>query len=533
MRNILLSICSLFVILSGNIVTISDVYAEDMAYPMINDVTPVLTFTFRDGVETHEFPVFKMTENLVLNSGTSFYVEGVVTNSPLLHKTMDEAYKYRLSNGAFDYQFKYFDVDADFVKDGESITMLDYDNCFITDYQVDTLSSDDYESYMLEVGFAVIDKLNFQCSGVNLTSDTGLNSTNNSFTEFGSSGYNFAHDMHPLVTFSFKNGMETIEFPVFKLISGYGESGVREIPEFAVEGTLSNYPLLFEAVNNSRNVSGIGSSSNVDFNALVEFTDGEKILRGFVFTDCIVSNAIISTQTDGRKGYTGEGTFAIVNQFNFKCSGIDGVNMYYNSLRDDSLPTWRQSHVTNTYDEPIGNFVHDIRAVTTFTFNNGVEVNNFSIFSQNSVLSNIEATSDAAFTKKSVYPGFKLKGAIGDYPMLYKFVDDNRHIQGVSGTLSRNLFDVDVDLMDGNNILRGFNYSNCRSIDYSVETETADDESYKEDFFAVVNVFDFECQGYHPNNPTYDVMFDVEKAHTLSTTDLRITDDWAKGFYVE
>jgi len=83
---------------------------------MIGDVSPVLTFTFRDGVETYEFPVFEMGENFADNSGTSFSVEGTVTNSPLLHAAMDEAYKYRLSNAAFDYQLKYFDVDASFVK---------------------------------------------------------------------------------------------------------------------------------------------------------------------------------------------------------------------------------------------------------------------------------------------------------------------------------------------------------------------------------------------------------------------------------
>ena len=47
-----------------------------------------------------------MNENFISNSGVSFSVEGTVTKSPLLHEAMDEAYKYRLSNSAFDYQFK-------------------------------------------------------------------------------------------------------------------------------------------------------------------------------------------------------------------------------------------------------------------------------------------------------------------------------------------------------------------------------------------------------------------------------------------
>ena len=105
----------------------SNAYAEE--YTMVGDVTPILTFTFRDGIETHSFPVFNMGESFIDNSGVSFSVEGTVTKSPMLHEAMDQAYKYRLSNSAFDFQFKYFDVDADFVKNGESVISLDYNNC--------------------------------------------------------------------------------------------------------------------------------------------------------------------------------------------------------------------------------------------------------------------------------------------------------------------------------------------------------------------------------------------------------------------
>ena len=41
----------------------SNVFAEeDREYKMVGDVVPVLTFTFRDGVEVHSFPVFDMGE---------------------------------------------------------------------------------------------------------------------------------------------------------------------------------------------------------------------------------------------------------------------------------------------------------------------------------------------------------------------------------------------------------------------------------------------------------------------------------------
>jgi hypothetical protein len=135
-----IAIFSLVAIFTSASFGISNVYAEESeGYKMIGDVTPVITFMFRDGIETHEFPVFEMGENFADNSGVSFSVEGTVTNSPLLHAAMDEAYKYRFSNAAFDHQMKYFDVDAAFVKEGESIITLDYNNCRIDNYQVETL----------------------------------------------------------------------------------------------------------------------------------------------------------------------------------------------------------------------------------------------------------------------------------------------------------------------------------------------------------------------------------------------------------
>ncbi|MFB5636053.1 MAG: hypothetical protein ACE5RB_05440, partial [Nitrosopumilus sp.] len=159
------SIVALFTLVSFGTSNVSA--EENGGYNMVEDITPVLTFTFRDGVETYEFPVFEMGENFADNSGTSFSVEGTVANSPLLHKAMDEAYKYRSSNDAYDYQLKLFDVDVDFVKNGESILFLDYNTCRVDNYQVETLDSNDYESYFKEVGFAIVDKIDFVCSGLN------------------------------------------------------------------------------------------------------------------------------------------------------------------------------------------------------------------------------------------------------------------------------------------------------------------------------------------------------------------------------
>ena len=532
------SIVALFAVMSFGF---SNAYAEEhVEYTMIGDVTPVLTFQFREGTETHEFPVFKMGENFADNSGVSFSVEGTVTHSPLLHKAMDESYVYRFSNSAFDHQYKYFDIDADFMKEDKSILSIDYRNCRIDNYQVETLDSNDYESYFAKIGFAIVDKIDFVCSGLDSNNDVRQIAANNSFTDYGKSGFKFANNMTTSVTFMFENGMEKIEFPVFNLVSGYEESSDNVVAEFQVEGILDYYPLLYTAIDKSRQVSGLSTASNIDFDALVEFSDDESVFRGLDFTSCRISDAEITTQTDKEEGFTGKSGFAIVHQLTFTCSGINGVNMHYDRLRGDA-PTWTTAHLTNDYVEPIQNTEKGLSVFTTFTFEDGTETIEFSMFKQSEVLSSTEkVTADngnknvaaEAFTRKTTYPTIELRGIVGDYPMLYKNLDNNRKIQGVAGSNNKELVDIDVDLVSDEGVLRGFNFEHCRAIDYSVSTNPNSEESYVKNKFALENIFEFECQGYHPNNPAYDTMFNVDKANTESSTDLRNTDQWGPGFTI-
>ena len=525
----ILSIVALFTLVSFGI---TNAYAEESkGYKMIGDVQPVLTFMFRDGVETYEFPVFEMGESFSDNSGISFSVEGTVTNSPLLHKAMDEAYKYRFSNAAFDHQMKYFDVDVNFVKEGESIITLDYNTCRIDNYQVETLDSNEYESYFKEIGFAIVDKIDFVCSGLNLDNDSKI-PRNYSLTDYGDSGFAFANNMSTSITFRFENGAEKIHFPVFNLISGYGESSENVNAEFQVEGVLDYYPLLFDAIDRSSQVSGLSTASNVDFDALVEFTNTESTVRGFDFSSCRISDATITTQTDKEEGFTGKSGFVLVLQSTFTCSGLKGMNMYYDSLSGDT-PTWKTTQITNEYVESIQNTDGGLDVISTFTFADGIETIEFSMFKQSEVLSITEDTDTETVIDKATYPTIEFRGVVGDYPILYNHVDDKIKVQGMAGTHLVDLVDIDVDIVSNGEIIRGFNYVNCRAIDYTVETNANSEESYVKNKFALENVFDFECQGYHPNNPAYDAMYKVEKANTQSSKDLRNTQDWRSDFTLE
>jgi hypothetical protein len=280
------------------------------------------------------------------------------------------------------------------------------------------------------------------------------------------------------------------------------------------------YPLLYNAIDNARKVSGLSTSFNTDFEALVEFSNGEKTLRSLDFRDCRVSGAKINTETDKEEGFTGKSGFAIVNEIDFDCAGLKPMNKNYEQIFSDT-PRDRTSLMENEQSNENLQMANGLRVMTTLTFNNGVEKLEFPIFKQGDVLSKAN-------------PTFELEGIVGDYPLLYKRVDDNLKLQSISGAnLMTELFEVDVNLVNGE-LVRGFNYSNCRVVDYDIGSAMNKEENYIKGQFALENTFDFECQGYHPNNPIYDMMFQSGyKSQTVSTSDLRDTHDWDPGFYVK
>ena len=131
-----------------------------------------------------------------------------------------------------------------------------------------SLNSNDYESYHASnSGFAVVDKIEFRCGGLN---NESVKSASPLVKE---NPYKFAEGVRTFVTFDFNDGKEIMEFPSFELTSGFEEDSNSVVASFRVEGIMENYPLLYEAIDNSRKVSGIAVSFNTDFEALVEFSN--------------------------------------------------------------------------------------------------------------------------------------------------------------------------------------------------------------------------------------------------------------------
>ena len=507
----------------GTMTQLDNAFAEESGYKMADGVEAVFTFTFRDGVEVHKFPVFKMGENVVSDAGVSFSVEGVISSGPHLHKALDEAYNFRLQTSggsSFEYDYRYFDVDVDFVKDGQSIKTLRYHDCDISDYSVTTLTAS-YESYMSSSsGFAIVDSIDFDCGGLNsvapVKATTWKTSATPTTTDFGTLDYKYANDVRTFVTFAFKDGIEKIEFPYFELTSGYEETSSTVPAEFNLEGVVGNYPLLYQAIDNARKVSGQTGSFNTDFDTLVEFVQDGKTLRALSFNDCRIGSAEITTQYDKEEGFTGKSGFALVHQIDFECAGLKPINSGLKALYGDT-PVWKTSTLSNTqpnHEFPTSGNVH---AVTTFIFLDGQEVIDFPLYIQGEVLARSN-------------PTFELAGVVGNTPLLYKAVDQNLKLRSQTG-LNQLIdeFSVDVELKVDGKTIRGFNYADCRVTDYVVKSQRDKEESYFKGF-ALTNELNFECSGYHPNNPIYDAMFVVDKAKNISSVDLRETHDWADGF---
>lgn len=535
----------------GTMTQLDNAFAEtNNGFKMADGVEAVFTFTFKDGVEVHNFPVFKMGESIVDDAGVSFTVEGILGEAPHLYEALDEAYKYRMQTAAsFNYDYRYFDVDVSLVKDGSTIKSLDYHDCSIENYSIDTLN-DDYESYLSsKTGFAIVDIIDFECSGLNphLADEptTWKSANTRTFTEFANLDYKYANDVKTFVTFDFDTGIEKIEFPYFEITSGFGEDDDAVKAEFSVEAIFTEYPLLFKAIDNARVLSGTTYSSNTDFDALVEFVQDGEVLRSLDYRDCTVESAKITTQLDKEEGFTGKSGFAIVNDLDFECSGLSPINNKYMELYGDA-PIWKVTSLSN--EQPNHEFptTGDVHAVATFTFANGQEVVDFPNFDQGSILglravdnndkfSSSDDASDEKFVSRqfSSIPTFELTGIVGNTPLLYDAVDQNLKLQGNTGSHQNlDLFSVDIDLMIGEKVVRGFNYNECRVTDYVVQSQRDKEESYFKGF-ALSNTFDIECQGYHPNNPIYDAMYEVDSGKNISSMDLRDTHDWARGFYAQ
>jgi hypothetical protein len=160
----------------------------------------------------------------------------------------------------------------------------------------------------------------------------------------------------------------------------------------------------------------------------------------------------------------------------------------------------------------------EIAIHTVFTFRQAVETSDsFQVFKQVS-----------GFDRESESPSFKLEG-IMDYNRAHLYEaadvtfqrgDDTQHNYGQ--------FDVDVYLQQGNLTLRHFQYEDCNISDYKVDTLFDKEEGWNSNKgFATIDIFEFECSGYKPNNPVMELLKSTYDVKGQSSLDLRNTQTWS------
>ena len=491
-------------------------------YDFVAGIHNEVTFKFRNGVETVNFPVFSTTSDIVSNVGTSFEVEGVIGNSPHLHKALDDAYAYRMvvlsGTGTFDYEHRYFDVDVNIVQNETILKSFEYNNCEVSSNSVSTLT-DDYESYLASnTGFAIVDSIEFRCSGVHINSENNSSSPTHMKMElinYGSLPFPLAEDVRTFLTFDFDHGAEKIESVIFTLTAGFDETD-NAGANFQIITAVLPHPMIDDAISKSQKISGMQSSFNEDFNVYVEFVNPDTTLRGLDFNDCIVSGYDILTLRDKEEGYTGKRGFATAEILDVDCSGLTPINPHFDklSIGEESLKV----PVLHSYNMGTGPHM-----IATFDFDSGIEVVDFPEFNQGNLIAKAN-------------PTFELVGVPGMTPLLYNAVDEAKKSQSkITGvTSSKNLFDVNLTLVNGDHTVRSFDYSKCRIVDYVLKTEHDLEEIFYKGF-ALTNEFNFECQGYAPINSYYGEMFKIpQSTETESSNDYesKQRSTWGSNFRV-
>lgn len=181
-------------------------------------------------------------------------------------------------------------------------------------------------------------------------------------------------------------------------------------------------------------------------------------------------------------------------------------------------------------------FVEKIATTALFEFRDGAEIVPIQQFTQTSGFGTKTQTgvddprAPSGKTSRQT-PTFTLEKIVGSTPYLYEAADQAQKYQLNAGMeFQYKFFDVTIFVAVDGDILRSFDYRDCKVTSYAVATRSDNEEGYTGKGFAVVDQFTFECEGYEPVNPAMDKLKIVEHAETISSSDLRSTDQWEPGF---
>ena len=125
--------------------------------------------------------------------------------------------------------------------------------------------------------------------------------------------------------------------------------------------------------------------------------------------------------------------------------------------------------------------------------------------------------------KKGETAAFRIAGLAGiDKIGLYELADRSANQRFGSQHNPINNLDIDVDVSQNEIVLHQFKYTGCKLTDYKVDTLFDAEETYAGNTkFAIVDIFEFRCDGYDPNTPLFEKAVEaIQRAKTTSTMDL-------------
>ena len=184
-------------------------------------------------------------------------------------------------------------------------------------------------------------------------------------------------------------------------------------------------------------------------------------------------------------------------------------------------------------------FVEKIATTALFEFRDGTEIVPVQQFTQTSgfgtkTQTGVDDPREPSAKTGRQTPTFTLEKIVGSTPYLYEASDQAQKNQLNAGfEYPYKVFDVTIFVAAGGDVLRSFEYSDCKITSYAVSTRSDNEEGYTGKGFALVDQFTFECVGYDPINPAMDKLTVVEHAKTISSSDLRPTERWEPGFSVK
>lgn len=137
-------------------------------------VSPQATFKFREQTETYEFQLFDMSSNLFGTTASGFNARSqapeftlsrIVGDTPYLHKAVDETFANNGRTAIQDFPYKIFDVSVNTMQAGQSLREIEYKDCSITNYKINT-RTDNEEGYTSggKAGFALVETYTFTCT---------------------------------------------------------------------------------------------------------------------------------------------------------------------------------------------------------------------------------------------------------------------------------------------------------------------------------------------------------------------------------